>query len=107
MANDLFNRLTHKNADRFTATDLSACCRASQIAFASSASFLLPITNAFTNFPGISFTSWPIAVSLRAQYCEPSQASSPIRQGARFAKCSRNTARFTGLFTISPVCASM
>lgn len=56
--------------------------------------------------PAISLTWSPISVNRRAQCFEPPQASIPIRQGARFAKCSRNFARLICLLKTSPVSGS-
>ena len=55
---------------------------ASQIASASAASVLLLFTYGLMNFGAISFTVCPNSISLRAQKCEPPQASIPTRQGA-------------------------
>ena len=83
------------------------CWTAVQIARASCASFLLPLTKGRTVFAGSSRTSWSSSRIRRAQCCVPPHASIATRQGARLAKCSRNFARVSFKSTISPVSISI
>src|SRR4030088_943686 len=46
---------------------------------------LLDFTKGFTNWAGISFTSWPCSRKVRRRKCAPEQASIPIKQVCRFA----------------------
>lgn len=59
---------------------------ASQIASASIASFLPRSRQALTSFGGTSRTSWPSAITSRAQWYAGARASILIRRGARRAK---------------------
>ena len=79
------------------------CCTANQIARASVASVLLPLTKGRTIFACNSRTVCPRLPSSRAQWCAPPQASIAIRQGERLAKCSATLVRLICMLTISPV----
>jgi len=65
---------------------------ASQIAAASAASFFPRLTYAFTYDGGMSFTVWPSALSLRAQWCAEEQASMPTRHRANSLKNNKSCA---------------
>ncbi len=79
------------------------CCTANQIARASVASALLPLTKGRTIFACNSRTVCPSFLSSRAQWCAPPQASMATRQGARLAKCSSALVRLICTLMISPV----
>src|ERR1700727_278501 len=43
------------------------------------------LTNGFTNWAGINFTSWPCSRRTRPRKCDPEHASIPIKQVCMFA----------------------
>ncbi len=46
---------------------------------------MFDFTNGFTNWAGISFTSWPCSRKVRPRKCAPEQASIPIKEICRLA----------------------